>query len=94
MYLYGWRMVSKMKKALLYIGSFIVSWVISFTVIALFLGLLVLIVMFIVWSWPVASPFTWGIFRLISGIATIFSIIWSFSKENKQFVNDTLEGKV
>ncbi len=76
-------MVSKMKKALICIGSFIAAWVIFFIAVALFLGAIMLFISFITWSWPIASPFTWFVFRLIAAIAAIFAISWSFSIENK-----------
>jgi len=81
-----------MKKALIYIGSFIAAWVVIFIAAPLFLGAIMLFISFITWSWPIASPFTWFVFRLTVAIATIFAITWSFSKENKEFVNNTLEG--
>ena len=86
-------MVSKMKKALIYTGSFIAAWMVIFIAAALFLGAIMLFISFITWSWPIASPFEWFVFRLIAAIATIFAISWSFSKENKKFVNETLEGE-
>jgi hypothetical protein len=82
-----------MKKALIYIASFIAAWILMFKVIAVIFGVMLLFISFVAWSWPIASPFTWFVFRLIATISMLFAIMWSFSKENKSFVDGVMKGE-
>jgi hypothetical protein len=78
-------------KALIYVGSFAMVLVLSFIGAALLFAVMLAFVSFIAWSLPLASPFTWTVFRIISTIAFIIAVLWSFSKENKQFVEELLK---
>lgn len=80
-------------KALIYIGSFIAALVISLLGVFVLLAVVIAFLSFITWSLPLASPFTWSIFRILFAIAFLIALCWSFSKENKQFVEDTLKNE-
>jgi hypothetical protein len=80
-----------MKKALVYVTSFIAAWILMFIVVAVVFGTMLLLLSFVTWSWPVASPFTWFVFRLIATISMLFAIMWSFSKENKEWVDGVMK---
>jgi len=82
-----------MKKALIYIGSFIAAWFIILSAILLFLAVVVMIISFVTWTWPAATLIPWAAIRFLSVLAAISAIFWSFSTENKEFVNSTLKGK-
>jgi hypothetical protein len=80
-----------MNKLLIYVVSFLAAWIFMFIMAVIILGFVILILSFINWSLPLVIPFTWAIFRLLVAIALIFALFWSFSKENKDFVNETLK---
>ena len=82
-----------MKKALIYIGSFIATFIITLLCIFVLLAIVVGFISFITWSLPDISLIGWLQFRIISGIAFLFATLWSFSKENKEFVEETLRAK-
>jgi hypothetical protein len=86
-----------MKKISLYTFSFLLASSLFFVIVSIFLGSILLIVSFITWSWPIETPFTWLVFRIIASIAAFFALAWSFSKENKEWVDgvmkDLTEGK-
>jgi hypothetical protein len=76
-----------MKKVLIYIAT----WILMFIVVAVVFAAMLLLLSFVTWSWPIASPFTWFVFRLIAAISMIFAIAWSFSKENKEWVDEVMK---
>jgi hypothetical protein len=78
-------------KALIYIASFVMALLLSFIGVALLFAVMLAFVSFIAWSLPLASPFTWIVFRIIFGIAFVIALAWSFSKENKEWVEGVLE---
>jgi len=79
-----------MKKALIYIGSFIAAFAIMLLFVFALLTLVVGFISFVAWSLPDISVLGWLHFRILSGIAFLFAALWSFSKENKEFVEETL----
>jgi hypothetical protein len=81
------------KKILWYILSFMMMFTIAFFATFLLYLISLLIVSFIVWSPPLISPFTWGMLRALIVISTFVSLVWSFSKENQEFVQDCLQNK-
>jgi len=80
-------------KALIYIGRFIAAFALMILVFFALLTLVVGFISFITWSLPDISLIGWLQFRIISGIAFLFAALWSFSKENKEFVEETLRAK-
>jgi len=79
-----------MKKALIYIGSFIAAFIIMILCVFVSLAIVVGFISFVAWSLPDISAFGWLHFRILSGISFLFATLWSFSKENKEFVKETL----
>jgi len=58
-------------------------------ILYILLGVVITALMFITWSLPVASPFTWVIFRAIFSMAVVLltSLVFVFSKEAKDWVD-------
>lgn len=80
-----------MKKVLVYLGSFIAAFIVLSIVFYLILLCGVLFAAFVSWSLPVVYSFSWALFRLVTAFAFVFTIFWSFSKENKEFVENVMK---
>lgn len=78
-------------KPIVYIASFLLAFFIAFLCVSIILLLMMGFISFAVWSLPVASPLTWGVFRILCIMSFVLSLIWSFSPENKEYVEETLE---
>lgn len=71
-----------------YVLAFCLATALCFAAVALFLALIIGMLMFITLSLPVASPFSWVIFRILLLISMVFATVFCFSKEAKEFVDD------
>ena len=78
------------KRILGYMVAFCFATVILFLGVSALLGAFIGALVVITWSLPVASPFTWGVFRLILLASMIMSLAYCSSKDCEQFV-DRLE---
>lgn len=59
-----------------------------FLALCALLGIIILILMFVTWSLPLISPFSWSVFRVLFSMATVISILFMFSKEFKEWVEE------
>lgn len=75
---------------LIHAVSFLGCMIFGVMMVYLLLGIVMLALMFITWSLPLAGPFTWTIFRLAVFISFVFSVMWIGSKQNFDFVEETL----
>lgn len=80
-----------MKKVLVYLGSFIAAFIVLSIAFCLIVFLGALFAAFVSWSLPVAYSFSWALFRLVTAFAFVFAIFWSFSNENKKFIEDVMK---
>ena len=80
-------------KSLIYIGSFLATFSITLLSVIMLLALVMGFISFVTWSLPLASPFTWTTFRILCAVSFAVAMCWSFSKENKQFVEETLKNE-
>jgi hypothetical protein len=80
-----------MNKVLLYLISFVMAFILMLVIFHVVFFVLLAVVSFITWSPPIVFPYNWFIFRLLAAFAVVSSIFWSFSKENKEWVEGVLE---
>lgn len=80
-----------MKKVLVYLGIFIAAFIVLSIVFYLIVLCGALFAAFVSWSLPVAYSFSWALFRLVTAFAFVSAFFWSFSKENKEFVEDVMK---
>lgn len=78
-------------RAFYYIVQYFMALVIFFMILCSLLGAVMLLLMFITWSLPVASPFTWWVFRIILTLSFVISSFYIFSPQAKDWVNGCLE---
>lgn len=78
-------------KILAHLMSFSFAFTIIFIGSWAFLGLVIATISFVAWSFPIVPIFSWGLFRLMCALATIFSLLWLVSSENKQWVEETVK---
>ena len=76
-----------MNRFIFYVLVYLISIIVSFIAVGLVLAIIILILMFVTWSLPVASPFTWVVFRILFSMAVIVSTIFMFSPNAKQWVD-------
>lgn len=76
------------KRTFGYLLAFSFATSLCFAAVALFLALIIGMFMFVTLSLPVASPFTWVVFRILLLISMVFATVFCFSKEAKEFVDD------
>lgn len=78
-------------KILLHLFSFLLLFLICLSLSLGIFGISIATIIFVTWSLPPALPFTWTLFRVLCVIAFIISLFWSFSKENKEWVEKVLK---
>lgn len=74
------------KRILAYAIAFCISTTLFFIWFTLIWGFIIGAIAFITWTLPVAIPFTWGIFRLLLTFAVIFTVLFLFAREGKEFI--------
>lgn len=76
-----------MNKIYFYFWAYMISLVGTFFAICLFFGVIMGILMFVTWSLPVASPFTWVVFRILLSLSILLSAVFMFTPNAKEWVN-------
>lgn len=66
----------------------------AFCLVLLYVALFALIAVlaFITWSLPIASVFSWPLFRLFLSVSAVMAVFFCTSKEGREFVSDFEEG--
>lgn len=80
------------KRILAYTYAFCFATLLSFLVVMLFFGIVIGILMFITWSFPISSPFTWVFFRIAIVPSILLALSYCFSANCKQYVDNFEKG--
>jgi len=70
-----------------YFAGYMLALCLFVAILYILLISIIMILMFITWSLPVASPFTLEVYRIIFSMSVVLSTMFIFSREAKEWVD-------